>query len=244
MGNNSIIWMEVGFNLLYLILIWGLVVLMRVRFDRVKEGQKNIANLFWVALFTLAFGDTFHVGTRTVAYFLDGGLAASVSLFGASVGIVGWSALVTSVTVTIFYLFLLVIWIIRNQERVSAFVYLLFTVAGIRLGLLVLPENQWGQPVPVQPWSMVRNIPLFVLGVGVGVLFLWTAVAKKDRTYIWVGILILFSFLTYLPVVIFVQAVPLLGMLMIPKTIAYLGIGWLFYRSLYGEQRIPTGTGD
>jgi hypothetical protein len=146
--------------------------------------------------------------------------------------------------VTIFYLFLLVIWIIRNQERVSAFVYLLFTVAGIRLGLLVLPENQWGQPVPVQPWSMVRNIPLFVLGVGVGVLFLWTAAAKKDRTYIWVGILILFSFLTYLPVVIFVQAVPLLGMLMIPKTIAYLGIGWLFYRSLYIKQRNPSGTED
>ncbi len=243
MEGNAMMWMEVGFNVLYLILIWTLVIVMRVQFDRVDEKDHRVANLIWVAFFSLAFGDTFHVGARTIAYFLKGGLDATVQMFGASYGIVGWSALIAAVTVTIFYLFFLVIWIVRNQGRAPAIVYFLFTVAGIRLGLLVLPENQWNQPMPVQPWSMIRNLPFVILGIGVAALYLQMAVNKKDRTSMWIGILILFSFLTYLPVVVFVQAIQILGMLMIPKTIAYLGIGALVYDDLYRSPSSPEARG-
>lgn len=243
MDGNTWMWMEVGFNILYLLLIWTLVVVMRVQFDRVDEKDHRVANLIWVAFFSLAFGDTFHVGARSISYFLEGGLGATVQIFGASYGIVGWSALITAVTVTIFYLFFLVTWIVRNQGQASAFVYFLFTVAGIRLGLLVLPENQWNQPVPVQPWSMIRNLPFLILGIGVAALYLKMAVTKKDRISMWIGILILFSFLTYLPVVVFVQAFQILGMLMIPKTIAYLGIGALVYADLYRSPSSPEPRG-
>lgn len=243
MEGNAMMWLEVGFNVLYLILIWGLVITMRVQFNRVDEKDHRVANLIWVAFFSLAFGDTFHVGARTISYFLDQGLDATVQLFGTSLGIVGWSALITAVTVTIFYLFLLVTWIVRNQGRASAFVYILFTVAGIRFGLLVLPENQWNQPTPVQPWSMIRNLPLLILGVGVAILYLKMAVAKKDRVSLWIGVLILLSFLTYLPVIVFVQTFKVLGMLMIPKTIAYLGIGALVYDDLYRSPSPPEERG-
>jgi hypothetical protein len=243
MVGQTMIWMEIGFNVLYLILIWALVVVMRVQFDRVGGKDHRVANLIWVAFFSLAFGDTFHVGARTISYFLEGGLEATVQIFGNSFGIVGWSALITAVTVTIFYLFFLVTWIVRNQGQASALVYFLFTVAGIRLGLLVLPENQWNQPTPVQPWSMIRNLPFIILGFGVAALFLKMAVNKKDRTSMWIGILILFSFLTYLPVIVFVQAIPILGMLMIPKTIAYLGIGALVYDDLYRSPSSPQTRG-
>ncbi|MFO8036927.1 MAG: hypothetical protein R6U57_09915 [Anaerolineales bacterium] len=243
MDGNTLMWMEVGFSVLYLILIWTLVVVMRVHFDRVDEKDHRVANLLWVAFFSLAFGDTFHVGARIISYFLKGGLDATIQVFGTSYGIVGWSALITAVTVTIFYLFFLVTWIVCNQGQASAFVYFLFTVAGIRLGLLVLPENQWNQPTPVQPWYMIRNLPFLILGIGVAALYLKMAVTKKDRTSMWIGILILFSFLTYLPIVVLIQANQLLGMLMIPKTIAYLGMGALIYNDLYRSPSSPKTRG-
>jgi len=232
--------MEVGFNLLYLILIWGLVALMRIRFDRVKPDDRQLANIFWVAFFSLAFGDTFHVGARTAAYFMEGGMKASLSLFGSEVPIVGWSALITAVTITLFYLFFLAAWIVRKGDQVGPAVYGLFTVAGIRLGLLVLPENQWGQPVPVQPWSILRNLPLIILGIGVAILFLKAEIQGNRRPFKWLGILILISFATYIPVVFYVQAYPLLGLLMIPKTMAYLVMGALVYLSLYHERGFQT----
>jgi hypothetical protein len=46
--------------------------------------------------------------------------------------------------------------------------------------------------------------------------------------------MILISYACYIPVVFLVQRLPLLGMLMIPKTLAYLGIGFLAYSDLYG----------
>jgi hypothetical protein len=45
--------------------------------------------------------------------------------------------------------------------------------------------------------------------------------------------MILVSYACYIPVVFLVQRVPLLGMLMIPKTLAYLAIGFLAYADLY-----------
>ncbi len=227
--------MEIGFNLLYLILIWGTVVVMRVRFDRVKPEHRQLANVFWVAFFALAFGDTFHVGARTAAYFMEGGLQASIRLFGASVPIVGWSSLITAVTITIFYVFFLVAWIVRTPKGISPLVYSLFTIAGIRLGLLVLPENQWHQPVPVQPWAIIRNLPLIILGLGVAALFLVTEFEESRRPFRWLGVLILISYATYIPVVFYVQRFPLLGLLMIPKTMTYLVMAALVYLYLYHE---------
>lgn len=227
--------MEIGFNLLYLILIWGMVVVMRLRFDRVKTQDQQLANIFWVAFFALAFGDTFHVGARTAAYFMDGGLQATVRIFGLSIPIVGWSSLITAVTITLFYLFFLVAWIVRTPRQVSPVIYSLFTIAGIRLGLLVLPENQWHQPVPVQPWAIIRNLPLIILGLGVAALFLTSEFEEDRRPFQWLGVLILVSYVTYIPVVFYVQRFPLLGLLMIPKTMAYLVMAALVYLYLYHE---------
>ena len=47
--------------------------------------------------------------------------------------------------------------------------------------------------------------------------------------------MIALSFVFYAPVILWVQWVPLLGMLMIPKTCAYLGIAFIAYRALYAR---------
>ena len=46
--------------------------------------------------------------------------------------------------------------------------------------------------------------------------------------------MILVSFACYMAVVLFVQKIPLIGLLMIPKTIAYLVMAFLTYKALYG----------
>ena len=61
------------------------------------------------------------------------------------------------------------------------------------------------------------------------VLFYKSAKERKDRAFrhMWLTIVISFGF--YLPVVLFADQIPMLGMLMIPKTCAYVWtvvIGW------------------
>ena len=93
--------------------------------------------------------------------------------------------------------------------------------------------NQWNSVVPPQPWSLYRNLPLMVLGLGTAYLILRDAVRAGDRPFVWIGIMILVSYAMYTPVILFVQQVPLIGMLMIPKTVAYVVIGFIAYTSLY-----------
>jgi hypothetical protein len=74
---------------------------------------------------------------------------------------------------------------------------------------------------------------LLIQGLGLAYLILRDAIANKDVTFRWIGIMILVSFACYIPVILFVQQVPLVGMLMIPKTMAYVAIGFLAYFDLH-----------
>jgi hypothetical protein len=109
--------------------------------------------------------------------------------------------------------------------------------AVLRLILMLLPVNEWNSVVPPQPWSTVRNLPLMLQGLGLAYLILRDALAAGDRTFTWIGISILVSYACYIPVIFFVQQVPIVGMLMIPKTLAYVAIGFLVYFDLYTERQ-------
>ncbi|MFN2168517.1 MAG: hypothetical protein ACK2U9_19960, partial [Anaerolineae bacterium] len=67
------------------------------------------------------------------------------------------------------------------------------------------------------------------------------AVRAKDRAFAWIGGMILVSYALYTPVILFVQQMPPIGMLMIPKTMAYVAIGFIVYFSLY--RAVPAGQG-
>ena len=97
-------------------------------------------------------------------------------------------------------------------------------------------EVRWIIPflaVPPQPWSTLRNLPLLLLGLGVAYLMLRDARASEDRAFWWIGTMILTSYACYLPVILLVQRIPLIGMLMIPKTMAYVAVGLLAYWELW-----------
>ena len=70
-------------------------------------------------------------------------------------------------------------------------------------------------------WGIYRNIPFAMLGLLVIVLFYRSAKEQGDRAFRWTWLTIVLSFGFYIPVVLWADAVPAIGMLMIPKTCAY-----------------------
>jgi hypothetical protein len=129
---------------------------------------------------------------------------------------------------------MLEVWSTRFGQKYGWFEYLLLASGVIRLLLMLPPANQWNNTVPPQPWSLYRNIPLMILGLGVAYLILRDARQAQDRAFTWIGTMILLSYACYAPVILFVQQIPLIGMLMIPKTMAYVAIGFVAYFNLYG----------
>ncbi len=225
-------WIEIGFNITYLIVVWGLVAVMILQRQQVAAKDWPAARSVIWAFALLALGDTGHVGFRVLAYAL-GGLESNVSILGTQLGLVGLGALSTAITVTIFYLLMLDVWRKRFNQVFGWFEYTLITAGVLRLLFMLLPVNQWNSVVPPQPWSTIRNLPLTLVGLGVAYLFLRDARAKGDRTFQWMGVMILVSYACYIPVILFVQQVPMIGMLMIPKTMAYVAIGLLAFRDFY-----------
>lgn len=239
MSETLRMWMEITFNILYLITVWALVIAMQRRLNQTRSPDTRVGRYFIWAFGLLALGDTGHVGFRVWAYSM-GDLEATISLFGRDLGLVGLGALSTAVTVTLFYVVMLFIWSARFQRRISVFGGILVASAVVRLVIMTFPQNQWNLTVPPQPWSLWRNLPLIALGLGVAFLTLRDAIHRSDLPFQWIGIMILISYAFYVPVILFVQQVPAIGMLMIPKTMAYVAIAAIAYLSIFrGSQSAP-----
>ena len=173
----------------------------------------------------MALGDTGHVGFRIVAYAL-GGLEKNGLL-------VGIGALATAITVTFFYVILLFIWRLRFNKKFGVFEYVILLSVPVRMIVMCLPQNDWGNSVPPAFWGIFRNVFLVILGVGVLFLYLRDSKIAGDRLFNKIGVCISLSFLFYAPVILFARSFPLIGMLMIPKTIMYIVIQVLAYRALW-----------
>ena len=237
MSESALMWMEITFNIAYLIVVWGLVIAMIHRQPDVPEADKAVTRLFIWAFALLALGDTGHVGFRVLAY-AGGNLESTITIAGREVGLVGLGALATAVTVTLFYVLMLVIWQRRYDKAYGWFGGLLFAAAAVRLLIMLFPANDWTSSVPPQPWSLYRNLPLMIQGLGVAYLILRDSRQTGDRPFIWIGVMILLSYAFYIPVILFVQQMPMIGMLMIPKTLAYVGIALIAYTSLFRQTAV------
>ena len=225
MPENVRTWVEIVFNVSYLLVIWGLVIAMTQRRGDVAEVNRGVANRLRWAFALLALGDTGHVGFRVVAYAL-GGVEANPAL-------VGLGALSTAYTVTIFYMLMVDVWRLRFQRNLGWFGWLLLAAGIIRMIVMAFPQNEWQWIVPPYGWSLLRNAFLVLQGLGVMALFFRDAARAGDRTFTTVAWMIALSFAFYMPVILWVAQIPLLGMLMIPKTCAYIAIAVLTYRSFY-----------
>ena len=59
------------------------------------------------------------------------------------------------------------------------------------------------------------------MGIGIIVICFIIASKTKDKIYTIMGIMVILSFGFFIPVVLFAHIVPIIGILMIPKTLAY-----------------------
>lgn len=236
MSEDVKMWTEILFNIAYLLVIWILVAYMWRRRDEVTSENRRVADSVRWAFTLLALGDTGHVGFRVIAYAL-GDLESTFSVLGVELGWVGLGALATAVTVTGFYVLMLFAWRERFDKEFGLFEYVLLGAAAARFVIMIFPANAWNSSEPPQPWSTYRNIPLIITGLGVAYLILRDAIATRDKPFLWIGILIVVSYLCYMPVVFFVQRAPATGMLMIPKTMAYVAIAWIAFRALFCVDR-------
>ena len=69
------------------------------------------------------------------------------------------------------------------------------------------------------------------------ILFFKEAGASGDRDFRWMWLTIVLSFAFYIPVVLWSSAVPAVGMLMIPKTCAYVWTVAIGLRAMMHESR-------
>ncbi len=81
-----------------------------------------------------------------------------------------------------------------------------------------------------------RNIPFTILGVLIVVLFYRSAKETGDRPFRFLWLTVVISFGCYLPVVLFADRIPAVGMLMIPKTCAYVWTVLIGFNAMKGRK--------
>ncbi|GAA0797503.1 hypothetical protein GCM10008910_20260 [Faecalicatena orotica] len=201
--------METLFDAVYLVTVITVGILM----IRKSAGRKQYL-LFGIMAVTLGAGDAFHLVPRAYAL-----CTAGLEHYTAALGV---GKLITSVTMTVFYILLYYVWRLRyhvkDQKEVTVAVFLL---SAVRIILCLFPQNKWTSADAPLSWGIYRNIPFALLGILVIVLFYKAAKEQHDHAFRFMWLTIVLSFAFYIPVVLFADTIPALGMLMIPKTCAY-----------------------
>lgn len=173
--------------------------------------------LYGVMALVLAGGDAFHLVPRMRA-----GLTGERERF---LGQLGMGKLVTSITMTVFYVLLWHIGLLLFPgSPMEAWTGVVYGAAVVRIVLCLLPQNKWRTDDGAQMWNILRNLPFLLLGGVVLALFL-TIAGGSQFQMMWLAILLSYAF--YIPVVLGSRKYPMLGMLMIPKTCMYLWILWM-----------------
>ena len=214
---------ETLFDAVYL----GTVITIGILMIRGSKGNAQF-RLFGLMAVVLGAGDAFHLVPRALALCTTGLESYTVPL-----GLGKW---ITSVTMTIFYVLLYYVWRqryqIKGRNGLTAAVYAL---AAARAALCMMPQNQWLSADAPLVWGIYRNIPFALLGLLIIVLFYKSAKEHGDRAFRWMWLTIVLSFGFYIPVVLWTDAVPLIGMLMIPKTCAYVWTVLIGYSAMKKE---------
>lgn len=201
--------METLFDIVYLTLV--IIVGIKMMLKSHKEKQYF---LFGVMAVILGTGDAFHLIPRAYALCTTG-----LENFTAVLGI---GKFVTSVTMTVFYVLLYYVWRIRYHiQRDNILTVCIGLLAAARIILCLFPQNEWLSTDAPLSWGIYRNIPFVLLGLLIIVLFYKKAHETNDKAFQFMWLTIVLSFGFYIPVVLFADVVPMIGMLMIPKTCAY-----------------------
>ena len=182
-----------------------------------RAGASRLIRLMGWAALLLGCGDAFHLVPRVLNYWVPGDWTAAL----------GIGKLVTSVTMTVFYLLLEYVRRERYpQEGSSAMLTAAWALAAVRIALCLFPQNAWTSADAPVSWGIYRNLPFAVMGALA--MILWYRSARRDRVFRWMALAILLSFAFYIPVVLWAHTIPLMGMMMLPKTVMYIWMICMF----------------
>lgn len=214
---------ETVFDVCYLVGVVTLGIIM----IKNSRGNKQY-RLFGFMAVVLGLGDAFHLVPRAIALFTTGLENFTFAL--------GMGKFITSITMTVFYILLYYVWRIRyNVKGKKGYTIAVYLASAARILLCLCPENAWTSAQSPLSWGIYRNIPFTILGLIVIYLFYKSSREHNDVLFknMWLTIVISFGF--YLPVVLFADIVPIIGMLMIPKTLAYVWTVWIGYHAMKVE---------
>ncbi len=200
---------ETLFDIVYLTSVITIGIIMVVK----SKGNREY-RLFGIMSIVLGAGDSFHLIPRALALCTSG-----LENFTTALGI---GKLITSITMTVFYIILYYVWRIRykinGQNSLTVVIYLL---SALRIILCLLPQNEWLSAEAPLSWGIYRNLPFALLGHLIILLFYKSAKECGDTQFKYMWLTIVLSFGFYIPVVLWADTIPMVGMLMIPKTCAY-----------------------
>ncbi|MBP3782262.1 MAG: hypothetical protein J6I68_03340 [Butyrivibrio sp.] len=176
-----------------------------------KRSKDTTGKIMGVAALILGLGDALHLVPRVLNYFVNGDFTVAL----------GAGKLVTSITMTVFYVLIYYLWMrVYKCEENKALTMAIWGLCAVRIILCLFPQNGWFQNESSMAWGIIRNIPFVILGAAI--CYIYYIKRTQDKTFRSMWIFILLSFLFYIPVAVFAGLVPMLGMLMLPKTICYI----------------------
>lgn len=215
---------ETLFDVVYLVTVITTGILMILRSKDSKQYR-----LFGIMAVVLGAGDAFHLVPRAIALCTTGLEDYTAAL--------GTGKLITSITMTIFYVILYHVWRIRYQvEEKKGLTAIVYGLAACRILLCLCPQNDWLSASTPLSWDIYRNIPFALLGLVIVLLFYKSAKMQDDHAFRYMWLTIVLSFGFYIPVVLWADTIPMVGMLMIPKTCAYVWTVMIGYCAMKNEK--------
>ena len=184
-----------------------------------RKTDDGLTRLLGLMALILGCGDAFHLVPRILNYWVPGDWTAAL----------GIGKLVTSITMTVFYILLEHVRRRRYGVGGTAVLCTAYLLCAVRIALCLFPQNMWTSADSPLSWGIYRNIPFVILGILS--IILWFRSAKGDKAFSLLWLAILLSFAFYIPVVLWTDKLPILGMLMLPKTVMYIWMMAMFKKA-------------
>lgn len=209
-------YLEVIFDILYLFTVIFL------GFKLIKSDKKQKFTYGIMALI-LGFGDMFHLIPRIIAHLTSG--LDDYTLY------LGLGSAITSATMTVFYLLLFRDFEKTFNKKNLIDRIIIYSMLVLKFAITFFPQNRWFTGDATYAFAIIRNAPFMIMGVYLVTIMLIKAYKENHNLYKKIAFGVMFSFLFYMPVIFFVDYVPALGALMMPKTVAYVFVIYSVFKS-------------
>ncbi len=245
------------FIIFYLVFIWYFIlkIIAKNNKENTLKNQPSYWKWIFLSYFLLGFGDLFHLGFRIYIYFAGLGPDEPFTNLWFARGYV-----ITGISMTYFYVAMLHAWkeiygkLYFTQKQIKRYFLIEYLLFILRIILVFLPYNRWYEGDATVDFGfdfrIISSLPLY--GIGILSVYLIMKTSKKAQKDIpkWknmgkdidplnrkintgmrkAGICFIVSYLCYSVTNLFVAIEPLLGMAMIPKTIAYMVAFYFHYK--------------